>query len=393
MKFLSPPILALLASGLFGCALAPPSHSNGEGAGSSSSSKSSSPKGGSGGGGGGGSSSSSSSSQSASGGSAMGSTMNVGGSSSQGGSSSSSANAGASAGSGGTHTGGTGGSAMTGGSSSSGTSSRAGSSGGTTGSSGGAGGTSSRGGSSSGASSSGGASSSSGSYSSSNYPQPPKITGGSNGFTTRYWDCCKASCGWSNNAGGKPCKTCGKDGTSTVGNDTQSACNGGGGFMCYWGAPWAVSDTLAFGYAAHNGVACGTCFQLDFTGKGHYGSNAGAESLSNKTMIVQVINIGGIDQNQFDLLIPGGGVGANNACTSGPSQWGNVDIGAGSGGILTSCKDKDCVTQKCQAAFNGKPQLIAGCTWFTDWFNIADNPEMVFKQINCPSDITQRSGM
>lgn len=180
---------------------------------------------------------------------------------------------------------------------------------------------------------------------------------------------------------------------ATVGKDTQSACNNGGGFMCYWGAPWAVSDTLAFGYAAHNGVSCGSCFQLDFTGKGHYGANAGAQSLSNKTMIVQVINIGGIESAQFDLLIPGGGVGANNACTAGPSQWGNVDIGAGSGGILTSCKDKACVTQKCAAAFSGKPALIAGCTWFTDWFNIADNPEVTFKQIDCPQEIKSRSGM
>jgi len=178
-----------------------------------------------------------------------------------------------------------------------------------------------------------------------------------------------------------------------VGKDTQSACNNGGAFMCYWGAPWAVSDTLAFGYAAHNGVACGTCFQLDFTGKGHYGANAGAQSLSNKTMIVQVINIGGIESAQFDLLIPGGGVGANNACTGGPSQWGNVDIGQTNGGILASCKDKACVTQKCQTAFAGKKQLLDGCAWFTDWFNIADNPEMTFKQIACPSEITQRSGM
>ncbi len=377
MKFLPPPILAVLASGLCGCALAPPSHSNGgTGDSSSSSSASSSPKGGNSGGGG--TSSSSRSSVASSGGtkdpgSAMGSSIEMGGSSSsRGGSSANSSggvggtSTGASSASGGTASGGR---VNTGGASLGGTTNRGGSSGG----------------------SSAGASSSS---SKSTYPQPPRITsGGSNGWTTRYWDCCKASCGWAANANGKPCTSCGKDGVSTADKNMQSACNGGQSFMCYWGAPWAVSDTLAFGYAAHNGVPCGTCFQLDFTGKGHYGNNPGSQSLANKTMIVQVINIGGIESAQFDLLIPGGGVGANNACTAGPSQWGNVDIGATNGGILTSCKDKACVTQKCQAAFNGKPQLIEGCKWFTDWFNIADNPEMVFKQITCPAEITSRSGM
>jgi hypothetical protein len=163
--------------------------------------------------------------------------------------------------------------------------------------------------------------------------------------------------------------------------------------MCYWGAPWSVSDTLSFGYAAHNGVPCGTCYQLQFTGKGHYGTNAGSTALNGKTMIVQVINIGGIDSNQFDLLIPGGGVGANNACTSGSSQWGSVDIGAQSGGILTTCKsDKACVDQKCKAAFGDKPLLLAGCSWFSGWFSDADNPEVVYQKITCPSEITDKSG-
>ena len=178
-----------------------------------------------------------------------------------------------------------------------------------------------------------------------------------------------------------------------MGNDTQSACSGGGGYMCYWGAPWSVSDTLSFGFAAHNGVACGTCYQLQFTGKGHYGADPGSTAINSKTMIVQIINIGGIDSNQFDLLIPGGGVGANNACTSGSSQWSGADIGAQSGGILTTCnRDKSCVDQKCKAAFGDKPLLLAGCSWFSGWFNDADNPEVVYQKITCPSEITEKSG-
>ena len=229
----------------------------------------------------------------------------------------------------------------------------------------------------------------------STHAQPPPITNGSNGFTTRYWDCCKPSCGWSANANGKPTKTCGKDGTSTVNNDTQSACNGGGGYMCYWGAPWSVSDTLSYGFAAHNGASCGTCFQIQFTGKGQYNAgDPGSNAINGKTMIVQVINVGGIDSNQFDLLIPGGGVGANNACTGGSAQWSGVDIGAGSGGMLTTCKDdKACVQQKCQAAFGDKPLLLAGCNWVTGWFSAAENPQILYKQIACPSEITAKSGI
>jgi len=251
---------------------------------------------------------------------------------------------------------------------------------------GGRGGTTSNGGMTTGGSSSGGTTSSA--------STPPPITNGSNGFTTRYWDCCKASCGWSANSGNKPVHTCGKDGTSTVGNDTQSACSGGSGYMCYWGAPWAVNDQLSYGFAAYNGVSCGTCFQLQFTGKGQYnGSDPGSVAIKDKMMIVQVINIGNISSGQFDLLIPGGGVGANNACTGGAAQWSNVDIGDQNGGILTSCKDdKSCVQQKCQAAFGNSSQLLAGCNWTATWFAGADNPQMMYKQIACPSEISAKSG-
>jgi hypothetical protein len=299
-----------------------------------------------------------------------------------------------------TGTGGTtahGGSGPSGGSATGGTNSAGGTkSGGTMAAGGtlGSGGTSARGGTSA-AGGMGGTATGGTTSSGNTHAQPPPITNGSSGFTTRYWDCCKPSCGWSANANGKPTHTCNKDGTSTAGNDTQSACNGGSGYMCYWGAPWSVSDTLSYGFAAYNNVPCGTCFQLQFTGKGHYGTNAGATSLNGKTMIVQVINIGGIDSTQFDLLIPGGGVGANNACTGGGSaQWGSADIGAGSGGILTSCGNSgtSCVQQKCQAAFGSMPLLLAGCSWFSGWFNDADNPEMVYQKVACPAEISAKSG-
>jgi hypothetical protein len=222
---------------------------------------------------------------------------------------------------------------------------------------------------------------------------PPITSGGMNGWGSRYWDCCKASCGWRTNAGGNPALSCGVSNMS-VGENEQSACSGGGAYMCWNEAPWPLDDTLAYGFAAHNGVPCGRCYQIQFNGGGHDGQNN--SSINGKTLIVQVTNIGGIASDQFDLLIPGGGVGgADPDSSSCKAQFGqNVDLGAQSGGFRTSCgNDKTCIMNKCQAAFSGKSDLITGCDWFVNWFGAADNPTFVFKQIACPSAITQRSGL
>jgi hypothetical protein len=152
-----------------------------------------------------------------------------------------------------------------------------------------------------------------------------------------------------------------------------------------------VSDTLSYGFTAFNGASCGTCFQIEFTGGTHNGNAASTAALSGKTIIVQAINIGGIEQNQFDLLIPGGGVGDFDACSK---QWGSSDLGAKYGGFLAGCNgDKTCVQNKCSTIFATKPTLKAGCDWFTGWFNAADNPALKYKQIPCPSAITAKSGM
>lgn len=163
--------------------------------------------------------------------------------------------------------------------------------------------------------------------------------------------------------------------------------------MCWDGAPWAASDTLAYGYAAASGnnYQCGRCYQLQFTGTGRHGNSPGVVSLSGKTMIVQIVNNGGVSADQFDLLIPGGGVGDFNACSS---QWGTSDLGAQYGGFLAGCNgDRSCVEQKCQSVFAGKPELLAGCSWFLSWFNLADNPNLVYREVACPAAITERSGL
>jgi len=223
----------------------------------------------------------------------------------------------------------------------------------------------------------------------------PRLSNGTDGVTTRYWDCCKPSCGWTANVSGgkKPTNSCGIDGTSGVGVDTQSACSGGSAYQCFWGAPWSVSDTLSYGFAAFNGNNCGKCYQLDFTGAG---DNTRASALSTKSMIVQAINFGDIGANHFDILIPGGGVGANNACTGKESkyQWGNVPGGSTYGGFLTTCNDSmSCVTDMCTAAFGSKPALVAACQWYTTWFNGANNPKVKYAEVPCPAAITAKSGM
>src|SRR6185436_6107338 len=166
--------------------------------------------------------------------------------------------------------------------------------------------------------------------------------------------------------------------------------SGGTAFMCWNGAPWQVGPNLSYGYVAASGsnYSCGRCYQLQFNGSGHNGLS---NNLNGKMMIVQVINNGGVAQDQFDLLIPGGGVGALNACSN---QWGTSDLGATYGGFLAGCNgNTGCVQQKCQTVFANKPDLMAGCNWFLGWFGAADNPNMTAKQIACPSMITQKSGL
>jgi hypothetical protein len=103
------------------------------------------------------------------------------------------------------------------------------------------------------------------------------------------------------------------------------------------------------------------------------------------------VNNGGVAADQFDLLIPGGGVGALNACSN---QWGSSDLGAQYGGFLAGCNgDLTCVRNKCNTIFGDKPDLMDGCEWFLGWFQAADNPNFKFERIACPAEITQRSGL
>jgi hypothetical protein len=119
-------------------------------------------------------------------------------------------------------------------------------------------------------------------------------------------------------------------------------------------------------------------------------------------MIVQAINIGSdVQGGQFDLLIPGRGVGMFDACSS---QWGvsKSDLGEQYGGFLLACQRsqgrnnaaavKACVMQKCMNVFEAKglSELAAGCEWFVDWFQVADNPALKYRQVACPAELMNK---
>lgn len=206
----------------------------------------------------------------------------------------------------------------------------------------------------------------------------PNVTGGE-GHTTRYWDCCQTHC--AQQTGHK----CSADGVSSTGDNTSS-CNGGGSFACYDEAPRAISKCLAYGHIAKASPNCGACYRIQFTGQGNSNPNdIGSKLIQGKQMIVKVTNTGSdVGGSQFDLMVPGGGVGKFNACSN---QWGTNDLGEQYGGFLSSCsgthaQKKACVRQKCMNIPAGGAR--DGCLWFVDWFEVADNPKFTSTQTNCP---------
>jgi len=124
-------------------------------------------------------------------------------------------------------------------------------------------------------------------------------------------------------------------------------------------------------------------------------------SIAGKKMIVQATNTGGdLSEGQFDLAIPGGGVGlckhqstaykldahllislvTVNSCTNergAPSSgW-----GAQYGGISSNTCD------------SFPSALQPGCEWrFGDFFKDADNPTIDYKQVTCPKVLTDKTG-
>ncbi|MBN2737245.1 MAG: hypothetical protein JXR70_09715 [Spirochaetales bacterium] len=238
---------------------------------------------------------------------------------------------------------------------------------------------------------------------------PPMIVTGSRGYATRFWDCCKPHCSWSANvpAGMEPLKTCNIDGqTWNTDVDAKSSCEGGPSYVCYDLIPFEVDEYLSYGFAAtSSGDICGKCFEVQFTGEGHYSNTPGAVALKGKRMILMAVNIGyDVSGGQFDILIPGGGVGAFNGCST---QWNvsNSQMGATYGGLLTACMEqygyydhaalKSCLREKNESIFKarGLTQLAEGLDWFINWYEAADNPNLIYRETTCPQQLIDISGL
>ena len=221
--------------------------------------------------------------------------------------------------------------------------------------------------------------------------------GGQQGFATRYWDCCMPHCAWPEH-GGKA-KTCDAKGKTPIGNN--SICSNGQGTTCTSQTPIIVSEKLAYAFAATpgNDNTCGKCFALTFTGQGKYETKANHQALKGKTLVVMASNIGyDVQGGQFDVMIPGGGVGAFNGCAN--MGWG--DQGAQYGGLLSKCenevgydgdllnKRKECLKEKCNKSFANDAEAKEGCLFLATWMEAAGNPLHTYKEVDCPQALIQK---
>lgn len=203
-----------------------------------------------------------------------------------------------------------------------------------------------------------------------------EIPGGMSGEakTTRYWDCCKPSCAWKdnvNNAQGLV-NSCDAKGNPLSDIDAKSICEGGPSAACLDQTPFIdqSNSDLAFGFSAVSQKdMCCKCFELSFT------------TMPQKKMVVQITNTGtDVSLNQFDIAIPGGGVGLFNGCKT---QFGEWDGGVDYGGVsdVSGCDKLPNaeLSQKCKFRFEF-------------WGENHDNPSATYKEVKCPAVLTSRTG-
>ncbi|MCL2450876.1 MAG: hypothetical protein FWD17_18180 [Polyangiaceae bacterium] len=246
---------------------------------------------------------------------------------------------------------------------------------------------------------------SSSSHSTSNGPCVPP-TSGTSGFTTRFWDCCKPSCGWNGTGlgnvptGKTPLAACDVNNQKLSSYSTANACPSGSAYACSTLSPFVDPNdpNTSYAFAAFNGGNCGDCYDLEFTGQSNsVSSDPGSQAICGKHLIVQVVNIGGIQANQFDIMTPGGGVGANNACAT---EWGTSNLGMQYGGFLGQCQSmssysavESCTKNFCSTVFSASSPFLAGCNWQVDWLAAANNPQMMYQKVTCPSQLSSITGL
>ncbi|MEE3340524.1 MAG: glycosyl hydrolase family 5, partial [Hallerella sp.] len=163
--------------------------------------------------------------------------------------------------------------------------------------------------------------------------------------------------------------------------------------------PMIIDDSTAYAFAAvpaANGGQCGHCYALTFTGTGKYENMKPQAALKGKVLVVMASNVGeDVTQGQFDVMIPGGGVGIYNGCAG--MGWGS-DMGKQYGGLLSSCEEElnyvdniakrqECLTQKCNSTFASDPVAKEGCLFLATWMSAAGNPNHTYVEVECPAEL------
>ena len=159
-------------------------------------------------------------------------------------------------------------------------------------------------------------------------------------------------------------------------------------------------SNLGFAFAAVPGYSpmCGRCFLLTFTGTGKYETKANHEALKGKKLLVMASNIGyDVAGGQFDVMIPGGGVGIYNGCAN---VWSTA--GQQYGGLLSDCessvgysgdlltKRKNCLIEKCNDEFEDHADGLAGCLFLANYMEAAGNPNHNYVEVECPDFMKQK---
>ena len=236
-------------------------------------------------------------------------------------------------------------------------------------------------------------------------PEIKLVKGGKtgSGHATRYWDCCKPSCTWTNNAGsGNEARQCDKNMNILNDLNAKSICeNGGISTTCLSQIPFTINgcDDIGFAFGAVPSFypnTCGKCFLLQFTGEGKYETKPSHVLLKNKKLIIMASNIGSdVENGQFDIMIPGGGEGIYRGCSE---ILGN-NLGKQYGGLLEDCQEevgysyddnticvkrKECLINKCNNSFSSKPLAKEGCLFLANFLEAAGNPKHTYQEIECP---------
>lgn len=237
------------------------------------------------------------------------------------------------------------------------------------------------------------------------------------GFATRYWDCCKPHCSWPMNVlDDNKARMCDIEGKKVLDFTNflweQNACVGGQATTCLSQIPWAVDDTLAYAFAAAPGGAenrCGKCYALTFDGKGNWENSVNNAKLKGKKLIIMTTNIGyDVVEGQFDLMIPGGGVGLFYGCDEVFKITDRESMGKTYGGLLSVCEEdivgykdnetdedryvkrKECLKDLCEKAFGNIPEALEGCMWHVNWFEAAGNPTYDWEEVECPKELADK---